>query len=173
MKNEVWKDVAGYEGMYQVSNFGRVKRLKNGKEKMLKPLSNGRNYLKVGLFKNKIYKKFYVHRLVAEAFIPNPGNLLQVNHIDENKVNNHVDNLEWCTAKYNVNFGTRNKRMTEKRSRKVDQYTLDGKFVQAWPSVNQILRDLRIRVCECCKGKFKSAGGFVWKYHDIFTEESR
>lgn len=130
---EVWKDVVGYEGLYQVSNKGRVKRLINfdsklsyskkelteRKEKILKEeCSNG--YLRVTLTKNKKYKHFKVHRLVAEAFIPNPNNLPQINHKDINRKNNNVSNLEWCTAKYNMNYGkkpkvvTKEKRMWEK-----------------------------------------------------------
>ena len=148
-----------------------MKLLKNGKEKILKPWPNNGNYLMVGLYKNKNCKPFYVHRLVAITFIPNPNNLPQVNHKDENKANNRVENLEWCTAKYNTNYGTALKRMAEKltngkRSKKVDQYTLDGEFVRTWPSVRQITRDLGILgVCACCKGKRPSAGGFVWRYN--------
>ena len=141
----------------------------------MKPLHHVGNYLFIGLYKNKVGKPFLVHRLVAMAFIPNPDNLPQVNHKDENKSNNHVENLEWCTAKYNSNYGTHNKRVAEKLtngklSKKVDQFTLDGEFIRTWPSGIQVTRDLRItNVCRCCKGKLKSAGGFIWKYHQDQT----
>ena len=172
MENEVWKDVVGYEGLYQVSSFGKVKRLKNGKERILKPQPNGFGYLFVNLYKNKINKHFKVHRLVAKTFIPNPDNLPQVNHIDEDKTNNHVDNLEWCDAKYNINFGTRNKRFAESKSKKVDQYSLDDKFLKTWPSAKQAQKELGIfhsNICRCCRGNRKSAGNFIWKYHQDQT----
>lgn len=111
---EIWKDIKGYEGRYQVSNLGNVKSLNyshTGKEKTMKLCKDKSGYLNVKLFidgKHKIYK---VHRLVAEAFIPNLKNEPQVNHIDENKSNNNVYNLEWCTARYNSNFGTRKERL--------------------------------------------------------------
>ena len=166
MESEIWKDVAGYEGLYQVSSVGRVKRFyKNGKERILKLYPNGSNYLIVVLCKNSIHKQFRVHRLVATAFIPNPQNLPQVNHKDETKTNNHVENLEWCDAKYNNNYGTHIERSAEKQRKKVGQFTLAGEFVRTWPSLSQIGRDLGIgNVSPCCKGKRPSAGGFVWRF---------
>ena len=111
--DEIWKDKKNYEGHYQVSNFGRVKSIKFGKEKILKQ-SIRHGYYCVVLSKNGILKNYFVHRLVAEAFIDNPDNLPQVNHKDECKTNNIVSNLEWCDRKYNINYGTR----TEKCSKK-------------------------------------------------------
>ena len=128
--SEVWKDVVGYEGYYQVSNLGRIKSLnryvkaKNNskklmKSKVLKPVKNDRGYLMVVLSKNAKKRKIFVHRLVAEAFIPNPSNYPQVNHIKEmEKDNNNVINLEWCTCSYNCKYGTRGKRIWEKRRTK-------------------------------------------------------
>lgn len=101
---ELWKDICGYEGLYMISNLGNIKSIK--KDALLKPIQNNNGYSRVSLYKNGKYKAFSVHRLVAEAFIPNPGALPQVNHKDEDKSNNKVDNLEWCTAKYNSNYGT-------------------------------------------------------------------
>lgn len=109
---EIWKDIEGYEGLYQISNLGRVWSVKKEiyrKEGFVGP------YPSVSLTKDGHYDTFSIHRLVAKAFIPNPLDLPQVNHKDENPLNNCVDNLEWCTAKYNSNYGTRNKRVGDKR----------------------------------------------------------
>ena len=116
-KEEIWRDIDGYEMIYQVSNMGRVKRVKGydslghlRNEKILSPVINKDGYLKVGLCKEGNVKMFLVHRLVAQVFIPNPEGLPQINHRDEDKTNNRVDNLEWCEHRYNCNFGTRNER---------------------------------------------------------------
>ena len=114
---EIWKEIKGYEGRYQISSLGRVKSLnynKTGKEDILSP-GNIRGYLHVRLSKEGKSKPFQVHRLVALHFIPNPNNYPEVNHKDENKQNNTVDNLEWCDRKYNCNYGTRTQRSSESR----------------------------------------------------------
>ena len=117
MDSEVWRDIKGYEGIYEVSNFGRVRQKvdlfssgKKGKKepKIINPDINyiqRYGYLRVSLYKNNSSKHFFVHRLVAEAFMPNPYNLPMVNHKDENRGNPRLDNLEWCTSKYNTNYG--------------------------------------------------------------------
>ncbi len=124
---EQWKDINGFEGKYQISNFGRVKSLDrkvlqfNGiydsyrlyKGKILKKFTSNRGYEKVILYDKKGKKTVNVHRIVAEAFIPNPKNLPQVNHIDENKRNNCISNLEWCDSKYNINYGSRNQKTSK------------------------------------------------------------
>ena len=119
---EVWKDIPGYEGYYQVSNFGRIMSLRSyggNEHKLLTPCGNGTGYLKVMLCKDRIHKQFLIHRLVAMAFIPNPDNCDFVNHKDEDKTNNVVDNLEWCTKSYNsvyyLNFDPRRKKQYAKR----------------------------------------------------------
>ena len=119
---EEWRDIKGYEGLYQISNLGRVHSYY--KRDILEPKED-KGYLRVGLYKNGKRKPYSIHRLVAEAFIPNPNNYPQVNHKDEDKSNNRVSNLEWCTAKYNINYGTHNKRMSE--SRKGSKHTEDSK----------------------------------------------
>lgn len=113
---EKWKPIPDYENLYEVSSYGRVKSLEkyrynNGgkqllKERILRPINNGNGYFMVRLYKNKTNKYYLIHRLVAEAFIPNPDNLPMINHRDEDKTNNVADNLEWCDAKYNSNYGT-------------------------------------------------------------------
>lgn len=122
---EIWKDIKGYEGLYQISNFGRIKSLPkkriNGtnfyiqKEKILKLQLKTKRYLGINLTKNKMHKNFLVHRLVAEAFIDNPYDLPQVNHKDCNKLNNNINNLEWCTQEENLNHALRNGLLTKGR----------------------------------------------------------
>ena len=116
---ETWKNIKGYEGLYQISNKGRVKSLynkNNKKEKILKP-GERNEYLCVSLYKNNKKNVYSIHRLVAQAFLPNPDNLPVVNHKDENKLNNNVENLEWCNYGYNINYGTRNERANIKRKK--------------------------------------------------------
>ena len=167
MENEVWKDVSGYEGMYEVSNLGRVKSLKQGKERILKPKTEKCGHLHVGLYKNGEQKKYYVHRLVAQVFLSNPQNLPMINHKDDNPSNNQVENLEFCTAKYNSNYGTRTQRQAEKLSKPVIQFTKDGEFVREWKSATDVQRNLGYNnghISECCNRKRKSAYSFIWKY---------
>ena len=165
--NEIWKDIEGYEGLYQISNLGRVKSLGNNKtrkEKILKSSKNTNGYLLVNLHKEGKQKHYYIHRLVVIAFIPNPDNLSQVNHINEDKTDNRVENLEWCDSKYNLNYGTR----TEKTQKPILQFNLDGKFIKKWDSAIQVERELGFNqgnIGKCCKGKIKSAYGFKWRYH--------
>lgn len=183
---EIWQDIKGYEGKYQVSNLGRVKSLnynKSGKEHILKYGMNTQGYLNVCLCKNKLGKTFAVHRLVAEAFIENPDNLPQVNHIDEDKHNNCVYNLEWCNSKYNNNYGThiqrglltrivRNRKTAPK---KIDQYSLDGKFIKTWNSGTDIAKNgfTKSSIWKCCNGQIKTSQSYIWKYHELNNMENK
>lgn len=172
MKKEIWKPVVGYEGLYEVSNWGRVKSIKFGKEIILKQSKNKKTgRLHVVLCKNGILKTYSVHRLVAEAFIDNPNNYKEVNHKDENPQNNVVSNLEWCDAKYNCNYGTRNKRISEKMtngklSKSVLQYDLEGNFIKEWKSTAECGRNgfCNHHVAACCRGERKTHKGFIWRY---------
>ena len=172
METEIWKDIEGYEGHYQVSDKGRIKSVKFGKEIFLKP-GQCRGYLHVGLSKNNKMKTCYIHRLVAQAFLPNPQNLPQINHKNEDKTDNKVKNLEWCYVKYNSNYGTRNQRISKKMtngklSKPVLQYTKTGKFVKKWKSVMDVERNLGYdhqNISACCRGKYHSAYNFVWRYN--------
>lgn len=170
MKIEIWKDIVGFEGLYQISNLGNVKSLNylhTGKERILKLSKNQYGYLYVTFRKNGEKKNYLIHRLVCQSFIPNPNNLPQVNHKDECKTNNCVENLEWCTCKENINYGSHNKRVSEKMSKTVLQFTKDGEFIKEWKSGKDIQRILGFdssHISRCCLGKRKSAFGFVWKY---------
>lgn len=169
---EIWKDIKGFEGHYQVSNLGRVKSIKFRKERILKPAKVGSGYLQVDLRKNGEHNLCKVHRLVCKVFLPNPKNLPQINHKDEDKTNNKVENLEWCDARYNNTYGTRTQRANEKNtngkcSKPVIQYTKDGKVVKEWKSTKDVERNLGYdhgSISKCCMGKYKSAYGFLWRY---------
>ena len=170
---EEWKDIKGYEGLYQVSNLGRVKSLPRKyapKERILKPEIGKRGYPYVVFSYNKERKTLKIHRLVAETFIPNPDNLPQVNHKDENKSNNCVENLEWCTNGYNVNYGDRNKKVSDKlsgfnskRSKRIYCIELNKYF----GSLREAERETKVShniISYCCKGIYKQAGGYTWKF---------
>ena len=161
--NETWKDVAGYEGQYQVSDLGHVRSLCYKKARILKPRLNHSGHLTVRLWQSGKGRNVYIHRLVAEAFIPNPSNFPVINHKDENPANNAVNNLEWCTVKYNNNYGT----CKAKRSKAVLQYDKSGNLVSEWPSVLEVQRQtgfVQSSISRCCLGKHKSAYGYIWKY---------
>lgn len=167
---ENWKDIEGYPN-YQVSNLGRVKSLGNNKtrkEKILKSGKNNKGYLKVILYKEGKIKNYRVHRLVAQAFLDNPNNLSEVNHKDEDKTNNRVENLEWCTHQYNNNYGTHNEKVVKTLSIPILQFSLDGEFIKKWDSATQVERELgfyQSSITKCCKGKQKTCGGYKWYYH--------
>lgn len=157
-------------GLYQVSNLGNVRSLNYNKTKKIqhlkKVVNNKRGYLAVGLSKKGIFKIKTVHRLVAETFISNPNNLPQVNHIDENKLNNSVTNLEWCTNEYNINYGTRKERISEKKGRKIIQLDKDDNIIKVWNGTCQASRELKINegnIWEACNNKRKTAGKYKWK----------
>ena len=130
MKEVEWKDIPNYENLYQISNYGDVKRLNSydsrghlRNSRLRKPRISNKGYLQIGLHKNGKETKFSVHRLVAESFIPNPDNLPVINHKDENPLNNYVSNLEWCTYKYNSNYGDcQKKRMKTRKERRNGNY---------------------------------------------------
>jgi hypothetical protein len=169
--NEIWKNISGYEGLYQVSNFGRVKSFCKWKrascpdEYILKDSINNRGYHQVMLYKNTVKKKFLVHRLVAEAFIPNPENLPHINHIDENTGNNSVENLEWCTPQYNNCYGTARFRAMITQGIPVQQRLINGQLLATYTTTTiaqEITGISRKEIAACIRGDLKTAGGFVW-----------
>lgn len=177
MEQEIWKDVKGYEGLYQVSNLGRVKSLRrktwNGKgyfvinEKYLKESFNNSGYKNVGISKNGKSRFYAVHRLVAETFVKNPNNYNVVNHINEIKTDNRPENLEWCTKQYNSTYGTARERQAKKTRKKVVQYDVNGVFIRNWDYIRLVEKELGIRnsdITACCKGRRKLAGGYKWEY---------
>lgn len=180
-EQEVWKDVKGYEGVYQISNLGEIKRLSysiirnNGykqswKEKKLKPTKDAGGYLGIrsGTKKNGKSYTLRIHRLVAEAFIPNPNRYNYINHIDGNKQNNRVNNLEWCTHEYNIKKAWEDG-LCDGLKKKINQYDLNGNFIASYPSIREAERKTGVRntgINGCLHNVYKSSGGFVWKYAD-------
>ena len=178
MKNEEWRDVAGYEGLYQVSSEGRVKSLERTfidnsgrkrtvKERILKSRTNRYGYMEVNLCADGKRKMLKVHRLVCQAFHDNPDNKPEVNHVNEDKTDNRACNLEWSTRRENNNHGTRNVRACKALSKPVGQYTSDGELVKIWPSVIEVQRQTGFsqgHICKAANGKCKQAYGFRWKY---------
>lgn len=173
---ETWKDVKGYEGKYEISNFGRIKsyaQKSNGR--IMDGYIDKKGYKTIHLYDKPQHGKWYkIHRLVASAFIDNPDNLPQVNHKDEDKANNRVDNLEWCTNDYNGHYGTRAKRAAESNrccettSKKVYSIDEDGN-VEYFDSTCEAERQTGIchaNICRTLKGKTKHAGGREWYYVD-------
>lgn len=209
---EIWRDIKGYEGYYQVSNLGNVKTLhanKGHSTKLMTLAPHPRGYKQVLLCKDGRSKSLLVHRLVAAAFIPNPNNYNEVNHIDENKCNNNADNLEWVSHGDNCRYGTRNARISQnskgqkrsdetkskmkesqnlrserkesrvnKRTKKISQYDLNGNFIRDFDSMYDAIVSLgfttnrenrygtcyKVNIRYCCKGKYKTAYGFIWKF---------
>ena len=174
MTEEVWRDIEGYEGLYQVSNMGRVKSLGRKdrfgrviKERILEPAVTHNGYLRVGLHVDGKRKMLRVHRLVCEAFHENPDNKSEVNHVNENKTDNRACNLEWSTRTENCNHGSRNERVAKALSKPIGQFSLDGKLIKVWQSACEARRQTGFDqgyVGAVARGKFKQAYGYIWKY---------
>ena len=149
------KDIKGYEGLYAVTSCGKVWSYKN--KKFLKPIADRYGYLRVALCKDNEKKKYMIHRLVAEAYIPNPDNLPQVDHIDNDKTHNYVNNLQWITNKDNSR---------KSNNKPILQFDLDGNLIREWDCASDVGKEVQSHICKCLKGKLKSAYGYTWKYKD-------
>lgn len=170
IEGEVWKPVVGYESRYLVSNMGRVFSLI--KDKMLSMSKLNTGYLVVTLYDGSTKKNTYIHRIVAQAFLDNPNNLPEVNHKDEDKSNNMVDNLEWCTSKYNSNFGTRTTRLSSTLSKKktmpIGQYDTEGHLVKVFPDKQSFEGTPYHRPsCVAVAHKGKKLYGYYWKMLNV------
>jgi len=175
---EEWRDIAGFEGFYQVSNMGRIRSLdrefldrfgkkRKYKGRLMTPTDAGKGYKNVQLSKAGKHCTPRVCRLVAAAFLENKNNYPQVNHKDENKQNDRADNLEWCTPEYNNAYGTRAQRSGEKRRKPVNQYDLNGNLIKRWGSIREASKILKIdnsHITRCCRKRLKKTGGFMWQY---------
>lgn len=171
--SETWKDIPGYEGLYQVSNTGRVKSLerfivRNGvtakiPERMLKFNIVGYGYCKVNLFKNGVRSPCLVHRLVADAFLQNQQCCKEVNHIDGDKRNNRAENLEFCTRSENMSHAYKT---GLRKTIQVAQYDKDMNLIKVYDSISEAAegRFHHADISKCCKGKLKTVGGYIWKY---------
>lgn len=163
--------IKGYEGLYYITRDGRIYNSHNLEMKLSK---NANGYNIITLSKNNVSHTYIVHRLVAETFLPNPDGLPCVNHKDENKANNYVNNLEWCSVSYNNNYGTRQERVSKAqqnnfRSKKIGQYSLDGQLVKIWPSTGEVQRQLnydKSNIQKVARGVKHTAYGFIWKYEE-------
>ena len=176
---EIWKPVKNFEGYYEVSSWGRVrsvdryvvnnKGLRLINSQIIKQTKQKNGYLYVGLHKKQKQKLIRVHRLVAEAFLPNPENLPEIHHKSEVKTENNVENLQWVSSKQNQNSGTCIERRSKKKQKPVLQYTMDEKFIKEWPSIKDIEIELGIKqynISRCCNDKRKSACGYIFKFKE-------
>lgn len=182
--DEIWKEVVGFEDYYEVSNHGRIRSLdrvtNNGtqirKGRIIKQKKYKSGYMYAHLSKDGKEKWYTVHRIVAMAFIPNPNNYDEINHKNEIKSDNSVENLEWCTKRYNTNYGTGNRRRSlshlnhPNQSIQVSQYNPDGSFIKRFPSLKEAERETGVdstQISKCCRGMkmFNTAGGYKWSFN--------
>lgn len=175
---EIWKDIGGYDGLYQISNLGNVKSLyfhSTRNPSLLRQENMRYGYKRVTLSKDGETKRFSVHRLVALAFIPNPDNYPCINHKDENPSNNRSENLEWCTVQYNTNYGSGMRKMVETRNLNngryrelpIEQISSDGESLNCYRSLHEAARATGIclsSICFALRGRYKTAGGYLWRY---------
>ena len=162
---EIWKDIVGYEGLYQISNYGNIVSIKNrwgkrGKPRNVSKHITKKGYERVALYKEKTQKHFMVHRLVMMAFNPMNGENLEINHKNYIRSDNRLENLEWLTHKDNVRYS---------KAKKINQYDLQSNFIKTWDCIRDVEKELKIdhrQICDCLKGKQKTCHGYIWKYKE-------
>ena len=180
MEQEIWKDIEGYEGYYRVSNTGKILSVKTGKLRATSVNNSG--YELTHLYKDTVDTSCTIHRLVAKAFVPNPNNLPEVNHINEDKLDNRAENLEWCDRRYNQVYSGNIEKWTKaggqggkmKRSKRVYQFTLEGDFIKEWFSAREAQAELglaRQEIGKCCLGKKEQYGGFLWSFQPTLNNQ--
>lgn len=172
---EIYKDIPEYENLYKISNYGNIISLNynhTNKAKILKQNINSSNYYKITLSKNGIRRNYYVHELVAKVFIENKENKKCINHIDGNKLNNNVSNLEWVTYKENTIHACKNNLM-KPHKRKVMQYDKNKKIIKIWVSIIEASKEYKtnpMNIINCCKGINKTAKNYIWEYYELDKE---
>lgn len=169
---EEWREILGFDVLYEVSNLGRVRTRHDGKKgytkeyRFVNPTDNGKGYMRFNWKTGGKHRTVYIHRLVAELFVENPMNYSEINHKDENKSNNKADNLEWCAHLYNCNYGTRNKRTSEKRSYPV-LCVETGEIFKSLDDAAAVYGVVKNAILNCIKGRSKSSGGYTWRRADV------
>lgn len=164
---EEWKEVYGFDVLYEISNRGRLRTKHHGEQgykneyRYIEPTNNGKGYLRFNLHKNHIQKTVYVHRLVAEYFVENPNGYTEINHKDENKSNNVAMNLEWCGRKYNCNYGTRNERCGNRKPIRCKE---TGVIYESAEYAAKILNASKTALSNCLNGRSKTCAGYTWEY---------
>lgn len=178
---EQWHDVKGFEGIYKVSSLGRIKSLtrtityKNGakhltKGKMLKPIMDSYGYYRATLYKNGHAYQRLVHRIVADEFVSNPNNYSDINHKNEMRTDNRSENLEWCTKKYNNNYGRHNDHLSLAKCKSIYQLDSDHNIIAKWKSINEAVQGLKLpkashcNISACLHGRIQHAYGYTWRF---------
>lgn len=181
MEEEIWKEIRGYDGKYRISNFGRIMSINKHSNKILKKVLFTNGYVRACLYKDGNYNNYLVHRLVAEYFIPNPNNYPCINHKNEDKTDNRVENLEWCTYSYNNTYNNKQVRIKKTKLEHnckyagipVLQLSLDGKVLKRYNSAYEAQRIIGKRhILESCYNpkRYKTIGGYRWVLERNFTE---
>lgn len=171
--NEIWKDIKGYEGLYQISNLGRVR---NKKGRILKQSFDGVGYYKIKLCNNCHEKTILIHRLVATNFLANPNNYKCVDHINTIRTDNRLENLRWCTtAENNCNVITKNKRAAYYRVKPILQFDINGRYVNRFSNSVDAGNSVHVncnKILECCRGERKSIGGYLWAFEYVYLQRN-